>query len=224
MRLYPASSRCIRSKEFCLSCTSWTCRTRISRRLVVLSFWSFSNPAISTLSEDSTWDTHGYRPTESTFYLASSSSISKVVACFEGRIVSFSMVGLHFHLFIEEKKRLRRYGVICNYAGEFDWGKSWGVYLLTSQNYRSQHLDNGRNLHSARWAPLTRLRSLPRSLSAPREFLPRRWDRTVLFLSGSVFALITPSGKMRSDFAQQVWHFCRYNAKRRHWKRTKLGI
>ena len=62
--------------------------------------------------------------------------------------------------------------------------------------------------------------SLPRSLFVPREFSLRRWDRTAPSPSGSVCALATPFGML----FPRCSHVFSYNAKRRHWKRTKLGI
>ena len=50
----------------------------------------------------------------------------------------------------------------------------------------SKRSSDGRNIRIV----ICNARSLLRSLSALREFLLRRWDKTVLFLNGSVFALV----------------------------------
>lgn len=81
--------------------------------------------------------------------------------------------------------------------------------------------------------------SLPTRPSAPSKSLLRSKSRTDLSHNGFVFVLVTPSSKSscHSHFSRRHHrndsttlthssppYSTRYNAKRRHWRRTKLGL
>jgi hypothetical protein len=107
------------------------------------------------------------------------------------------------------------------------------VFRQSHQQSRCRYATPSRNSASSTHDELTP-RS-PKSPSAPSRSLRKRRSRIALSPSGSVCAQTTPSGTAASITSPEhtgatIWRYWtglmnyRYNAKRRHWRKTRIGI